>query len=46
MQEWLQFEGRFKHLFVNGNEQIVEEIQAEVDRRWEMLLARSETKAG
>ena len=41
VREWLQFEGRFKHLFVDGNEQVVEEIQAEVDRRWERLLARS-----
>ena len=43
---WLEPQGRFKHLFKPGNEAILDELQAEVDRRWADLLAREEaTKA-
>lgn len=46
--EWLKSQGRFKHLFKPGNEEIIEEIQKEVDEYWENLLAlcneTSETK--
>jgi len=38
--DWLKPQGRFSHLFKPGNEHILEEVQAEVDRRWEELLAR------
>jgi pyruvate ferredoxin oxidoreductase beta subunit len=38
--DWLKAQGRFKHLFKPGNESIVEELQAETDRKWEELLAR------
>ncbi|NQT87454.1 pyruvate ferredoxin oxidoreductase [bacterium] len=38
--DWLQAQGRFKHLFTPGNESIIEELQAEVDRKWAILLAR------
>ena len=31
-------QGRIKHLFKPGNEHLIEEFQAEVDRRWEDLL--------
>jgi len=37
---WLEPQGRFKHLFKPGNEAIIEELQAEVDRKWDELLAR------
>ncbi|NPV51946.1 MAG: pyruvate ferredoxin oxidoreductase [Firmicutes bacterium] len=40
--EWLRPQGRFRHLFKPGNEKIIEEIQADVDRRWEMLQKRCE----
>jgi len=41
--EWLKLQGRFAHLLKPGNEHIVEEIQKEVDRRWEELLKKCET---
>jgi pyruvate ferredoxin oxidoreductase beta subunit len=31
-------QGRFKHLFRAGNEGMLEEVQAEVDKRWARLL--------
>jgi pyruvate ferredoxin oxidoreductase beta subunit len=33
----LREQGRFKHLFKPGNEDLIEQFQAEVDRRWEDL---------
>jgi pyruvate ferredoxin oxidoreductase beta subunit len=36
--KWLKLQGRFRHLFKPENEHIIEEMQAEVDRRWERLL--------
>jgi pyruvate ferredoxin oxidoreductase beta subunit len=41
VREWIQTEGRFKHLFAPGNEHVIDELQAEVDRRWERLLKRA-----
>ena len=38
VEQWLKAEGRFKHLFKPGNEELREEIQADIDRRWERLL--------
>ena len=40
--DWLKPQGRFRHLFKPGNEGILEQLQAEVDRRWDTLLARAE----
>jgi pyruvate ferredoxin oxidoreductase beta subunit len=37
---YLKKQGRFNHLFKPGNEHVLAEIQAEVDRRWDMLLAK------
>jgi pyruvate ferredoxin oxidoreductase beta subunit len=36
--KWLKLQGRFRHLFKPENEHIIEEMQAEVDRRWERIL--------
>ena len=36
--EWLKLQGRFRHLFTPQNEHMIDEIQAEVDQRWEHLL--------
>ena len=36
--DFLKKQGRFKHLFKAGNEYMIEEIQKEVDKRWEELL--------
>lgn len=38
VSEFLKAQGRFRHLFRAGNEHMIEEIQAEVDARWEALL--------
>jgi len=35
IEDFLREQGRFKHLFKPGNEHLIEEFQAEVDRRWE-----------
>ena len=44
--DWIKPQGRFKHVFKPGNEGIIEQLQADVDRRWEDLLAReAATKA-
>lgn len=36
--EWLKLQGRFKHLFAPGNEELLQEIQARFDQKWENLL--------
>jgi pyruvate ferredoxin oxidoreductase beta subunit len=39
VSEFLKMQSRFKHLFKPGNEWMLEDIQQEVDRRWEELLS-------
>ena len=38
IEEFLRPQRRFKHMFKPGNEWMIEEFQAEVDRRWQELL--------
>ena len=38
IEDFLKVQGRFKHLFKKGNENLLEQFQEEVDRRWEDLL--------
>ncbi len=40
--EFLKAQGRFRHLFQPGNEDVLKAIQEDVDRRWEQLLAEEE----
>lgn len=40
--DWMRRQGRFKHLFDGKHDDYLEELQAEVDRRWEKLVARCE----
>lgn len=40
VEEFFKPQGRFKHLLKKGNEHLLAQAQAEVDRRWEELLAR------
>jgi pyruvate ferredoxin oxidoreductase beta subunit len=40
--EWLKLQGRFKHLFKDENKAVLEALQGDVDRRWEMIQARVE----
>lgn len=42
LEEFLRRQGRFKHLFKPGNEELIAAFQKEVDRRWEELLKRCE----
>lgn len=42
LEEFLRRQGRFKHLFKPGNEDLIAAFQKEVDRRWEELLKRCE----
>jgi pyruvate ferredoxin oxidoreductase beta subunit len=39
VETWLKRQGRFRHLFRPENQHMVEEMQVEVDKRWERLLA-------
>ena len=39
--DWLKTQGRFSHLFRDKNEAIIEELQREVDRKWEELLEKA-----
>jgi pyruvate ferredoxin oxidoreductase beta subunit len=41
VSEWLKKQGRFSHFFAPGNEWMIAELRAEVDRNWEDLLARA-----
>lgn len=36
--KFLEKQGRFRHLFKDGNQHLIDEIQANVDRDWEELL--------
>ena len=38
IEDFLREQGRFKHLFKKGNEDLLVQFQQEVDRRWENLL--------
>ena len=38
VSEFLKLQKRFKHLFKPGNEHLIEEIQADVDKRWNELV--------
>jgi len=40
IEEFLKGQGRFKHLFKPGNEDLIALFQAEVDKRWEDLQNR------
>lgn len=38
--EWLKRQDRFRHLFTPANEHLIEELQADVDLKWERLLKK------
>ena len=40
VEEFLKPQGRFKHLFALGNEELLAAVQAEVDRYWEYVQKR------
>jgi len=40
IREWMEAQGRYKHLLRPENEHIIKEIQEEIDKNWEKLLAK------
>lgn len=40
LDEWLEAQGRFRHLFKPGNENLRQELQAKTDSDWARLLER------
>ncbi len=40
IKEFIKFQGRFKHLLKSENQDILNQLQQEVDRRWNDLLKR------
>jgi len=42
--DYLKPQGRFSHMFEKGNEWMVEEVQAQTDKQWEMLLKLNDMK--
>ena len=40
VEEYLKKQGRFSHMFEEGNEWMIEEAQKYVDERWDALLAK------
>ena len=42
VEEFLKTQKRFKHLFKPGNEYLIEELQKEIDKKWEYLLMMEE----
>lgn len=42
IEEWLKSQARFRHLFEDGNDKIIESIQREVDKKWEKLVKLEE----
>jgi pyruvate ferredoxin oxidoreductase beta subunit len=43
VKDYLQGQGRFKHLFTPQNQKLLEEIQRLTDERWQRLLKKCET---
>ncbi|MCK4421108.1 hypothetical protein KAW48_04850 [candidate division WOR-3 bacterium] len=40
--EWMKLQGRFRHLFKDGNDKFVDMIQKHIDEKWERLLKLEE----
>jgi len=40
IKEWMEAQGRYKHLLRSENEHIIKEIQEEIDRNWKKLLVK------
>ena len=44
VEEYLKVQGRFAHLFKDGNQSVINAIQEYVDREWDKLLFMSAKK--
>lgn len=40
--EWYKSQGRFKHLFKPGNEELLAELQQQTDKTWQVLAKKAE----
>jgi pyruvate ferredoxin oxidoreductase beta subunit len=40
IEEWLKPQGRYKHLFAPGNEELLAEVQEDVDYQWDRIMSR------
>jgi pyruvate ferredoxin oxidoreductase beta subunit len=40
VREYLQVQGRFRHLFTPQNEKMIDEIQRRTDEKWQRLLKK------
>ncbi len=40
IEEWLKPQGRYKHLFAPGNEELLASVQSDVEAQWEKLAAK------
>ena len=45
VEEFLKVQGRFRHLSKPENKHVIDEIQEEVDKKWDELLRRAGEKA-
>ena len=45
VEEFLKPQGRFKHLFTEGNEGVLAGVQTELDRNWDYIMRRCECEA-
>ncbi|MFH1211461.1 MAG: thiamine pyrophosphate-dependent enzyme [Candidatus Woesearchaeota archaeon] len=43
--DWLKVQGRFKHLFKPENKWLLDRVQQETDKRWELLKRKCEKRA-
>lgn len=43
LEDWLSYMGKSKHLLQEENKQMLDELKAEVDKRWNKLLVKHET---
>jgi pyruvate ferredoxin oxidoreductase beta subunit len=44
IEEYLKPQGRFSHMFKKGNEWMIEQVQKETDKQWDMLLKLNDMK--
>jgi len=44
VEVYLKEQGRFSHMFAKGNEHLIEEYQAQVDKNWNLLLNLNEMR--
>lgn len=42
VEKFLKLQGRFKHLFTKNNQAVIQEIQKEIDQRWQVLISKTQ----